>query len=206
MLKFFRRNNPELSDEELVQLYQKGGDLEHLGILYERYIELLYGTCIKFFKDNTKAEDAVMSIFEILVDKVRTHEIRQFRPWLYVLTKNHCLMALRKKDKTISFEEIPSSVRLDVVHSAGAVHPLDVFEENGEEKDLKECLEKLSENQHLCVVQFYYEGKSYNEIAEQRGETLGSVRSNIQNGRRNLRNCMESKSSRTARKKIASKK
>jgi RNA polymerase sigma-70 factor (ECF subfamily) len=79
------------------------------------------------------------------------------------------------------------------MHSAGAVHPVDVFEDDGEEAALKDCLEKLNEHQRQCVVQFYYEGKSYKQIADESGELLGMVRSNIQNGRRNLRICIEKK-------------
>lgn len=195
MLKIFRRNITGKTDEELVQLYQSGGDLEHLGMLYERYVELVYGVCMKFFKNPALAEDAVMNIFETLVEKVRTQDIRQFRPWLHVVAKNHCLMQLRKKNLTVSFDDMPPSVQAEVVQSAGAVHPVDVFGENGEERALKDCVEQLSPQQKHCVEQFYFENKSYKEIAEMTGEELGLVRSNIQNGRRNLRICMEKKTS-----------
>ena len=195
MLKLFRRNITEKTDEELVQLYQSGGDVEHLGVLYERYVELVYGVCLKFFKDGTRAEDAVMNIFETLVEKVKTQDIRQFRPWLHVVAKNHCLMQLRKKNLTVSFDEMPPSMQAGVVQSAGAVHPMDVFEDNGEERALKDCIEKLTRQQKHCIEQFYFENKSYKEIAELTGEELGLVRSNIQNGRRNLRICMEKNSS-----------
>lgn len=191
MLKFFRRNITEKTDEELVQLYQSDGDVEHLGVLFERYVELVYGVCLKYFKNSTLAEDAVMNIFETLVEKVRTQDIRQFRPWLHVVAKNHCLMQLRKKNYTVSFDEMPPSMQAEVVQSEEAVHPLDVFDENGEELALKNCIEKLTPQQKHCIEQFYFENRSYKEIADLTGEELGLVRSNIQNGRRNLRICME---------------
>jgi RNA polymerase sigma-70 factor, ECF subfamily len=193
MLKFFRRNITGLSDDELVRLYRKTEDLEHLGILYERYVELAFGVCLKFFKNRTLAEDAVMNIFETLVEKVKTQDIRQFRPWLHAVAKNHCLMQLRKKNIIVSFDEMTPGAQAGVVHSAGAVHPVDDFEDDGDEAALKDCLEKLNEHQRQCVVQFYYEEKSYKQIADESGELIGMVRSNIQNGRRNLRICMEKK-------------
>lgn len=191
MLKFFRKNITEKTDDELVRLYQQGGDLEVLGVLYERYVELVYGVCLKFFKEKTKAEDAVMAVFEILVEKVKTQEIRSFRPWLHVVAKNHCLMQLRKKDRTVSFDEMLPSTQAEVVHSAGVLHPVDDFEEDGEQLVLKKCVEALPPQQKHCVEQFYFEDKSYKEIADLTGDDLGLVRSNIQNGRRNLRICME---------------
>lgn len=193
MLKLFRKHTTGQSDEELVSLYQTSGEVAHLGILFERYVELVYGVCLKFFKDQTRAEDAVMGIFEMLVEKVKTQEIRQFRPWLHVLSKNYCLMQLRKKNLTVAYDDLPPSAQATLVQSADPLHPLDVFEENGEEESLKDCIEKLSEQQRLCVEQFYFKNKSYKEIADESGEELGLVRSNIQNGRRNLRICMEKK-------------
>lgn len=198
MLKFFRKNITEKSDDELVRLYQQAGDLEVLGVLYERYVELVYGVCLKFFKEKTKAEDAVMAVFEVLVEKVKTQEIRSFRPWLHVVAKNHCLMQLRKKDRTVSFDEMLPSTQAEVVHSAGVLHPVDDFEEDGEQLALKKCIQSLPPQQKHCVEQFYFEEKSYKEIAELTGDDLGLVRSNIQNGRRNLRICMEKSGLRTS--------
>ncbi len=191
MLKRFRRHTTYLTDEELVAQYQSSDDLSHIGLLFERYTELVYGVCLKYLKIPALAEDAVMDIFETLVKKAKTHDIREFRPWLYVLSKNHCLMQLRKKNPMVSFDDMMPAAQAEVVHSAGMVHPIDEFEPNGEELALKDCLEKLPQQQLKCVKDFYFEGKSYKLISEESGEELGRVRSNIQNGRRNLRICME---------------
>lgn len=65
MLRFLRpKSNPPQSDEALLQAYQSGGDVEVLGQLYERYVELTYGVCLKYLKNEADAEDAVMAIFE----------------------------------------------------------------------------------------------------------------------------------------------
>ena len=193
MLNRFRRNTTSQTDDVLVALYQSTEDMVHIGILYERYTELVYGVCLKYFKNATLAEDAVMDIFETLVKKAKTHDIRQFRPWLYVMAKNHCLMQLRKKNLTDSYDGLTPSAQAAVVQSAGVVHPIDEFEPDGQEEALKECLGQLSAQQLKCVKEFYYEGKSYKQISAESGETVGRVRSNIQNGRRNLRICMEKK-------------
>ena len=193
MLKRFKKNTNRQTDEELVALYQSSGDLAYLGILFERYTELVYGVCLKYLKTPTLAEDAVMDIFETLVKKARTHDVRQFRPWLFVLSKNHCLMQLRKKNRTESFDDLGPAARAAVVQSADVVHPVEVFEPDNREKALEECLKKLPEQQLKCVRAFYFDGKSYKRIARETGEELGRVRSNIQNGRRNLRICMQKK-------------
>ena len=58
---------------------------------------------------------------------------------------------------------------------------------------LNHCIEELSEHQKYCITGFYLEDKSYKQIASELGMSLGSIRSQIQNGRRNLKNCMTGK-------------
>ena len=188
MFRIFRKNTEDSFDQELLERYRQDGDLEILGLLYERYMELVFGLCLKYFKDAQKAEDAVMEIFEQLVEKVRSHDIRQFKSWLYVLARNHCLMALRKKNV-----EIVQDLSTEVVYSEQVEHPIIELEEETQEANLKHCIEQLPEKQKKCITLFYLEDKSYKEIAGSTGEAIGKVRSYIQNGRRNLKNCMEKK-------------
>ena len=188
MFRIFKKNTNSLSDQELLEQYKTSGNLDLLGQLYERYMELVYGLCLKYFKDPQKAEDAVMEIFEQLIEKTKVHEIRQFKSWLHVLARNHCLMALRKKNK-----EIPQDLIPEVMHSEEEAHHIFELEEDTQETDLKNCIEQLPEKQKSCISLFYLDDKSYKEIAASTGEEIGKVRSYIQNGRRNLKNCMEQK-------------
>ncbi len=194
MLRFFKRHEKTYTDEELVRLYREEADVNHLGMLYERYIELVYGVCLKYFKNQVKAEDAVMAIFEELVHKLRKHEVRDFKPWLHTVARNHCLMQLRKKEPLrIAFEDMAPSMLAMLVQSAEAAHPQSGAPENGQAGPLKDCLEKLPPRQLDCIRQFYFGEASYKEIAGELNLPLGMVRSHIQNGRRNLRLCLEKK-------------
>lgn len=76
-------------------LYKKSNDLQVLGELYQRYMELVYGVCLKYLKDSEAAKDCVMQIFEELILKLKKHEVDNFKNWLYQVAKNHCLMHLR---------------------------------------------------------------------------------------------------------------
>ena len=61
----------------------------------------------------------------------------------------------------------------------------------GSTQPLEKCLGELPDAQRVSVHMFYYEDKSYKEIADTINEELGKVRSFIQNGRRNLKLCLE---------------
>ncbi|MFT5765660.1 MAG: RNA polymerase sigma-70 factor (ECF subfamily) [Saprospiraceae bacterium] len=189
MLRIFRKKPDDCSDSELVSLYKKSEGLEYLGTLYERYTALVYGVCLKILKNEETAQDAYMTAFEKLIEKVKTQEIKEFRPWLHVLVKNHCFEILRKKGKhlTVSFET-------GFMQSEEIVHPFSEDLSLERENALEYCLEQLNEVQQQCVRLFYYEGKSYKEIADIKIEEVGRVRSYIQNGRRNLKHCIEQRS------------
>ena len=181
--------NPAPDDAALIALYKKTGDLEVLGQLYGRYMHLVYGVCLKYLQDEAKSQDAVMQIFEELIQKLKIHEVQNFKSWLHVLCRNHCLMALRKwgKNKTVSIDDT-------FVENTEFVH-LNIDDTKEQQLTLMEkCMESLPEEQRISVDLFYLKEKCYKEITEITGYDLNKVKSYIQNGKRNLKNCIEKNS------------
>ncbi|MET4083290.1 RNA polymerase sigma factor (sigma-70 family) [Pedobacter sp. UYP30] len=180
----------QVEDVELIAKYKSTGNLETLGMLYNRYMHLVFGVCINYFKDEELSKDAVMQIFEELIPKLMVHEVQNFKSWLHVLTRNHCLMALRKSGKQ-------TIVSLDdtFVENTEFVH-LDI--DNTKETQLtlmEKCMESLIEEQRKSVDLFYLQEKCYKEVAEITGYDMLKVKSYIQNGKRNLKICIEKNSS-----------
>ena len=176
------------SDQEIIHQYKQTHEISLLGKLYSPYMDLVYGVCFKYLKDGEAAKDAVMNIFEELVEKLKKHEVDNFRSWLYVVARNHCLMQLRKEGK-VKITEIS-----DTVMQSGEESHLNG--EPGKEMDLRfmeECLERLPGEQKRSVSLFYLENKCYEEIADLTGQQWNKVRSQIHNGRRNLKICIENK-------------
>jgi RNA polymerase sigma-70 factor (ECF subfamily) len=71
------------------------------------------------------------------------------------------------------------------------MHHEDSWQKEADLSALEKCLETLSEEQNKTVRMFYLEEKCYKEVAEQTGFKIEKVRSYIQNGKRNLKICME---------------
>ena len=179
-------SNPHQSDAELVLVYKQSADLKVLGELYQRYMELVYGVCHKYLKDPETSRDGVMQIFEELVTKLKKHEVENFRGWLHQVAKNYCLMQLRTP-RNLKTVELPFSL----MQNEEDVHLNGVLEKEENFNKLEKCLGTLPEEQRLMLKLFYLEGKCYNEIVEITGQEWNQVRSFIQNGRRNLKICME---------------
>jgi RNA polymerase sigma factor (sigma-70 family) len=175
------------TDEDLISRFRETGNNELVGVLYQRYMELVYGVCLKYLKHPENAQDSVIVIFEELVVKLKKHEVENFKGWLYTLAKNHCLMRLRseKKQQVVEFD-------VELMQSEENVHLNGELDKEENFRKLEYCLGQLGDDQRTVISLFYLENKCYNEIVEQTGMDWNKVRSFIQNGRRNLKNCMES--------------
>lgn len=160
--------------------------MDVLAILFQRYLDLLYGVCLKYLKEEEAAKDAVMQIFEELVLKLNKHAVDNFKSWLYTLAKNYCLMQLRtpKNLKTIEFN-------VDFMQSEEEAHLNGIMQKEENFYKLEKCMQTLSAEQKMTVELFYLQNKCYKEIADETGIEWNKVRSYIQNGRRNLKICME---------------
>jgi RNA polymerase sigma factor (sigma-70 family) len=183
---FFTRSKKlqDADDHILLSRYRETGDLSVLGQLFEKQMPLIYGVCLKYLKDEDLAKDAVMGIFEELVGKAKQHDIKQFRSWLYVVSRNYCLMQLRsaKKMETVNLD--------DFMEFTPVLHP-DTDNREAAMKALELCMEKLPANQKQSIHLFYFNEKCYKEIADSTGFSLNDVKSYIQNGKRNLKICLE---------------
>jgi RNA polymerase sigma factor (sigma-70 family) len=175
------------TDQELIAIYKQTGGLAALSDLYQRYMELVYGVCLKYFKDPEAAKDGVMQVYEELIIKLKKHEVDNFRGWLHQVAKNHCLMQLRTPRNLKTVE-----LKTEFVQTEENVHLNGVLEKEENFKKLEYCMGTLSIEQQKAIKLFYLDGKCYNEIVELTGMEWNQVRSFIQNGRRNLKICMES--------------
>jgi RNA polymerase sigma factor (sigma-70 family) len=177
-LPFIKNISTAETDKELVVAFKQSG-----------YMDLVFGVCLKYFKDAERCKDAVMDIYEELNTKLRLHEVDNFKGWLHVLARNYCLMQLRspKNMKTTEFNA-------DFMQSVENTHlNIEVLEKESNFVKLEQCLDTLQEEQKQSVQLFYLENKCYNEIAAITGYDWNKVRSYIQNGRRNLKICMDEK-------------
>jgi RNA polymerase sigma-70 factor (ECF subfamily) len=195
VLKVPGRVSKNRSEDELIEEFNSGGDLEVLGELYSGYMHLVYGVCLKYLKNREAAMDAVMQIFEKLIEEIPKQKINNFKSWLHVVTRNYCFMQLRS-------EKAEERRFTDWTHDPGNfmendtyMHPID-REDIETDKALADCIERLKDEQKECIRQFYYQDRCYSEIAKNLGIDEKKVKSHLQNGKRNLKICMEEKNER----------
>ncbi len=174
------------NESGLIQLYRETGEMRLLGELYEPYIHLVFGVCMKYLKNRQDSQDAVMQIFEKIVVDLRRHEVQHFKSWLYQVSKNYCLMELRRKK--IEIQDENSENLANLMELSHQPHLTDEqLEKEQQLRVLEQTLEQLPPEQKQCVQLFFLEQKSYRQIAEQTDYDLKKVKSYIQNGKRKLK-------------------
>lgn len=175
-----RNKYKHLEDAELLLIYKDKKSQRIIGEIYLRYGHLMFGLCLKYLKNEQDAEDLVSELFEKLPKKLLSHNIEHFKSWIYMVTKNECLMRLRKKNYTTEYnenQEMPAEI-----DGIGEKQLLELKIES-----LTSALGDIKEDQAVCVKLFYIEKMSYVEISEKLGWDIKKVKSDIQNGKRNLK-------------------
>ncbi len=180
-------------DIELVAKFKQTNDNAIIGVLFQRYTHLIFGVCVKYLKDEDDAQDASMQIFEKLLVDLKKHEVQQFKAWLHMVCKNYCLMQLRSGASKLKRDR---EMHKDFAGLMESDHELHLTVQNTKEIQLthmEECMKGLNDEQKLCIELFFLQEKSYQEVTEATNFTMNNVKSYIQNGKRNLKNCIESR-------------
>lgn len=188
---FFSEELQKCSDEDLIVLFHYTADQKFFSELFSRYADLAYRICLKYLQDIEKSKDQVMHIFSQLLEKCRRQKIKinSFKSWLFTYIRNECSSYIRSQSRYRK--------RLDSYTShLTAEPPYDinewyVWEEQKRIKftrqKIQQALLQLPSSQRKCLHYFYFEKKSYRNIAKQMGIQLKEVKSHIQNGKRNMK-------------------
>lgn len=180
------------SDEELANEYYHTGDRNLIGDLFEKHVKTVFGVCLYYFKDKDMANDAVMQIFEKLIQELRKREIENFKAWLSFVVRNYCISELRKNSVR---KFVPESYLDFEVKSTTYEEELkvDSVDEGAMLRYMEACLPLLKDNQRICLKMFYLQNRSYQDISSGLSITLSEVKSHIQNGKRKLKLLIEEK-------------
>lgn len=186
MFSLNSNNRQGMSDADLIERYRYSYDNSYIGELFQRYSHMLFGVCLQYMKNESRAKDVVMDVFEKVLTDLKRHQVDNFRTWIYTVTKNQCLMELRKEKRVDERHANYATLSNEIVESDLPLHLNGESQEDIDRK-LDQAIETLKKEQQECIKLFYFERKSYEEIELQTGYTYKQVKSYLQNGKRNLK-------------------
>jgi len=169
--------NDDLSDEELLLRYCRDRRAADFEALFARHAPGLYQLCRNYLKHPEDSRDAVMQVFEKCLRSLPGQQVSSFQGWLFSMARNECIDILRQDRRSQWHKAVFSrfsepSVPRYHARSFGKLH---------------RAVSQLNETQRRCIELFYFEGMSYRDIALATRLSEQQVKSNLQNGRRRLR-------------------
>jgi RNA polymerase sigma-70 factor (ECF subfamily) len=176
-----KKDKENIGEEELLRRFYTDGNPEWLGFVLERYTALLLGVCMKYLREEAAAKDAVQQVFLKALTAIPQKNILNLGAWLYQVARNECLSQLRSAKNILGEEHISNAPQPETPPLSG------LLLEEKKAAELSKALDRLKKEQRICIILFFFEQKSYQQIAEQTGYSLKQVKSNIQNGKRNLK-------------------
>ncbi len=186
-MRLFKGISSKTTDQQLVAKYQETGDLDYLAELYSRYVHLIFPLALKYLRVKEDAEDISIRVFEVMKEKLPGQEIANVGGWIHTVTKNECLMLLRSASRSKQ-KEIEYASFMEIERDE---HHIDEIDVESDLQKLEDCIRRLVDEQKKCIELFYRQGKCYKEIANLTGLGLKKVKSSLQNGKRNLKICMQ---------------
>jgi RNA polymerase sigma factor (sigma-70 family) len=171
------------TDNQLITAY-KDGDQRAFDVLFKKHLHRILGICANMLEGEEDCKDATMDLYVVLRKELKRHVVHQFEGWLYTLVRNYCRKLIREQKQRQKMETPngPWAVFLQENNNLQQ-------QQQDEEllRNLKKAIQELKPEQKECISLFYLDGHSYKEIAKLTGLSLNRVKSNIQNGKRNIR-------------------
>lgn len=168
------------------------GDQAALRALYDREGARLLGVAQRLVRDAALAEDIVHDAFVNVWTRAHSFDSTRGsgRGWLYSITRNLALNALRDNHREIPVDE-DAAAALDAEASLAQWRDVaDAFSWPGGNERIWHCLERLEPVRRNCILHAYIDGLSHGEISQKLNAPLGTVKAWIKRSLNALRECM----------------
>ncbi len=173
-----------------------GGSVGAFERLVRRNQERIFRLAQRYLRDPARAEDITQDVFIRVFHAAETYRpTAKFTTWVYRITVNLCLNALRDRR---SRPEVAFESGSDESGGGGGyeniisetVNPAQQLEVEELSQAINRALETLPEGQRTVVLLRRYDELSYEEIAEVTGNTPAAVKSLLSRARQNLKSLL----------------
>lgn len=177
-----------LEDFDLIDKAVKDKDQQAYATLMKRYKKAVYFMILKMIRDTDDAEDLTMEAFAKAFRNL--HKFKKdytFSTWLFRIATNNAIDFIRKKKlKTMSLnntltDDGGNSVNIDVEDDDN--NPQDEYIKSQRIEMVRIFVDKLPAKYRKLVKLRYFDELSYDEIAEELGKPLGTVKAQLHRSR-----------------------
>ncbi|WP_295831650.1 RNA polymerase sigma factor [uncultured Winogradskyella sp.] len=166
-------------EQRIVQLLHRN-DQYALNLLYENYSDSLYGAILKVTKNEEIAEDALQETFIKVWKNAQKYDPKKAKlfTWLFRIARNTAIDKLRSFNNRFHKE-----IQIDKSN----VYILPGTKLNQDVMDIKEHVARLEDKYQIVLNALFFEGMTQQEASEELEIPLGTVKSRLKIGLRELK-------------------
>ena len=165
------------------------GDVQAVGVLYDRYASMLMPLALRIVRDRSEAEDVIHDAFIAVNERAGQYAADRgsVAAWLVTLVRNLCIDRTRRRDRRGTL------AREVIAHEPVAPqdNPEALTADAAERMKIRRALNSLPEAQRLTLEVAFFEGLSYPEIAARESVPLGTIKSRAARALAALRDALQ---------------
>jgi RNA polymerase sigma-70 factor, ECF subfamily len=187
-----------LTDQQVVQLARDGSERAYRELI-GRYQRPVFSLIYRLVRDREKAEDLAQDTFIKVLNAIdRYNPEFKFSSWIFKIAHNTSLDHLRRKEpETLSMDGSPharnaaETEATSITPPSGAENPEQYTANRELGAGIEDALGTLRAEYRTAIVLCHVEGRPYEEIADIMDVPLGTVKTYIHRGRKELMQRLE---------------
>jgi RNA polymerase sigma factor (sigma-70 family) len=165
------------------------GERTALAALYRATSAKLFGVCLRILKDRGESEDVLQDVYLTVWRRAGSFDpARGISPisWLAVIARNKAIDRLRARGPLAASQPIEGLEVSDPTPSAASA-----LETSEELRRLMSCLETLEDRPRAAIRTAFFDGVTYEALAQRMEVPIGTLKSWVRRGLLKLRDCLQ---------------
>ena len=164
------------------------GDRSALRQLYQATSAKLFGVCLRILSSRDESEDVLQEVYITVWRRAERFDSGRasVMTWLSTIARNRAIDRLRARGPLANADQVDKMEIEDSAPRAEAL--LEAAQDRGR---LHDCLAQLDARTQGVIRTAFFEGVSYEALAQRLDTPLGTVKSWIRRGLLKLKGCLE---------------
>ena len=160
-------------EQQIIGLGKAGQRDQALPLIVAEFKRKVFALAFSFTRERDEAEDLTQEVFVKVWKALPRFDARaSLSTWIYAITRNTSLSALRARRQTVEVEECIAE---------------DDHEHSAERMLLLRLIERLPEKQRQVITLFYMEERSHEELSQMLDTPVGTIKTLLHRARERLR-------------------
>jgi RNA polymerase sigma factor (sigma-70 family) len=160
------------------------GDTKAFAVLVDRYKDLVFTLALRMLKNREEAEEVSQDVFiKVYKSLSKFKGDSKFSTWIYRITYNSCLDALKKYKQEYQLVTIDEYTEREIITLDNA---FDSLAEKEQQQTIEDCLQSLPKEDSFLLTLYYFEEQSIEDISKIVGLTANNVKVKLFRSRKKL--------------------